>query len=124
MPLSDHEQNLLEQLEKELREDDPKFANHMERDHGPLWSTKDVVIGVLSALAGVFLLLVGVTLQNVFVGVLGFVVMGGIAYFATRHRSLSARKGSKTGLGKARKQRRSFMRGPEERWDEQGEGAP
>ena len=75
MPLSEHEQKLLEQLEKQLHEDDPKFANSMGSDPGRSWSTRHVVIGVLCALAGVFLLLVGVTLQNIFVGVLVFVVM-------------------------------------------------
>ncbi|MET1020930.1 MAG: DUF3040 domain-containing protein, partial [Arthrobacter sp.] len=29
MPLSEHEQKLLEQLEKQLHEDDPKFASSM-----------------------------------------------------------------------------------------------
>ena len=91
MPLSEHEQKLLEQLEKQLHEDDPKFANSMGSDPGRTWSTRHVVIGVLCALAGIFLLLVGVTLQNIFVGVLGFVVMGAGVYFATM-RSSAPRK--------------------------------
>src|SRR5215207_9033163 len=107
MPLSEHEQKLLEQLEKQLHEDDPKFASSMGSDPGRSWSTRHVVIGVLCALAGVFLLLVGVTLQNIFVGVLGFIVMGGGVYFATM-RSSAAAKGSKSGTGKAGKQRSSF----------------
>src|SRR3954470_10980473 len=75
MPLSEHEQKLLEQLERQLHEDDPKFANSMGSDPGRSWSTRHIVIGVLATLAGVLLLLVGVSLQNIFVGVLGFVVM-------------------------------------------------
>jgi hypothetical protein len=121
MPLSEHEQKLLEQLEKQLHEDDPKFANSMGSDPGRSWSTRHVVIGVLGALAGVFLLLVGVTLQNIFVGVLGFIVMGGGVYFATM-RSSSSGKGSKSGTGKAGKQRSSFMSSLEERWDERRRG--
>ncbi|MDQ0672487.1 MULTISPECIES: DUF3040 domain-containing protein [Micrococcaceae] len=121
MPLSEHEQKLLEQLEKQLHEDDPKFANSMGSDPGRSWSTRHVVIGVLGALAGVFLLLVGVTLQSIFVGVLGFVVMGGGVYFATM-RSSSSGKGSKSGTGKAGKQRSSFMSSLEERWDERRRG--
>jgi Flp pilus assembly protein TadB len=123
MPLSEHEQKLLEQLEKQLHEDDPKFANSMGSDPGRSWSTRHVVIGVLCALAGVFLLLVGVTLQNIFVGVLGFVVMGGGVYFATMRssRGSSAAKGGGTKPGK---QRSSFMSSLEERWDERRRGEP
>lgn len=122
MPLSEHEQKLLEQLEKQLHEDDPKFANSMGSDPGRSWSTRHVVIGVLCALAGVFLLLVGVTLQNIFVGVLGFVVMGGGVYFATMR---SSRGGAAKGGGaKPGKQRSSFMSSLEERWDERRRGEP
>ncbi|RKO27763.1 DUF3040 domain-containing protein [Pseudarthrobacter phenanthrenivorans] len=124
MPLSEHEQKLLEQLEKQLHEDDPKFANSMGSDPGRSWSTRHVVIGVLGALAGVFLLLVGVTLQNIFVGVLGFVVMGGGVYYATMRSSAAAVKpGSKAGR-KPGKQRSSFMSNLEERWDERRRGEP
>lgn len=125
MPLSEHEQKLLEQLEKQLHEDDPKFANSMGSDPGRSWSTRHVVIGVLCALAGVFLLLVGVTLQNIFVGVLGFVVMGGGVYFATmRSSSAGTKPGSKTGGRKPGKPRSSFMSSLEERWDERRRGEP
>jgi hypothetical protein len=126
MPLSEHEQKLLEQLEKQLHEDDPKFANSMGSDPGRSWSTRHVVIGVLCALAGVFLLLVGVTLQSILVGVLGFIVMGGGVYFATMFATMrsssSGTKGSKSGAGKAGKQRSSFMSSLEERWDERRKG--
>ena len=53
MPLSEHEQKLLEQLEKQLHEDDPKFASSMGSDPGRIWSTRHLVIGVLGALAGI-----------------------------------------------------------------------
>lgn len=121
MPLSEHEQKLLEQLEKQLHEDDPKFANSMGSDPGRSWSTRHVVIGVLCALAGIFLLLVGVTLQNIFVGVLGFVVMGAGVYFATM-RSSAPGKSRGGRAGKPGKSRSSFMSSLEERWDERRRG--
>ncbi len=121
MPLSEHEQKLLEQLEKQLHEDDPKFANSMASDQGRTWSTRHVVIGVLGALAGIALLLVGVTFQNIFVGVLGFVVMGGGVYFATM-RSTPGKQGSAPGPGKSGKPRSTFMSSLEERWDERRRG--
>jgi hypothetical protein len=119
MPLSEHEQKLLEQLEKQLHEDDPKFANSMGSDPGRSWSTRHMVIGVLCALAGVFLLLLGVTLQYIFVGVLGFVVMGAGVYFATMRNTAS---GKARPAGKSGKPRSSFMSSLEERWDERRRG--
>jgi Flp pilus assembly protein TadB len=118
MPLSEHEQKLLEQLEKQLHEDDPKFANSMGSDPGRTWSTRHLVIGVLCALAGIALLLVGVTTQIIIVGVLGFVVMGGGVYFATMRNASGARGSSAAGMGKSGKPRSSFMSSLEERWDE------
>jgi Flp pilus assembly protein TadB len=122
MPLSEHEQKLLEQLEKQLHEDDPKFANSMGSDPGRSWSTRHVVIGVLCALAGIFLLLVGVTIQNIFVGVLGFVVMGAGVYFATMRNSAPGKSGRGGRPGKPGKSRSSFMSSLEERWDERRRG--
>lgn len=118
MPLSEHEQKLLEQLEKQLHEDDPKFANSMGSDPGRTWSTRHIVIGVLCSLAGIALLLVGVTFQNILVGVLGFIVMGGGVYFATLRSVGGAKRGSAPGQGKSGKSRSSFMSSLEERWDE------
>lgn len=121
MPLSEHEQKLLEQLEKQLNEDDPKFASSMGSDAGRSWSTRHLVIGVLAALAGIALLLVGVTFQNIFVGVLGFVVMGAGVYFATM-RSSAVGKSRTVGGRKPGKPRSSFMSNLEERWDERHRG--
>ena len=123
MPLSEHEQKLLEQLEKQLNEDDPKFASSMGSDAGRSWSTRHLVIGVLAALAGIALLLAGVWMQAIFVGVLGFVVMGAGVYFATM-RSSAVGRSRTSGGRKPGKSRRSFMSTLEERWDERHRGEP
>jgi Flp pilus assembly protein TadB len=124
MPLSEHEQKLLEQLEKQLHEDDPKFASSMGSDPGRSWSTRHLVIGILATLAGVLLLLVGVSMQLIFVGVLGFVVMGAGVYFATM-RSSAGEKAKSAGAGRKHgKARSSFMSNLEERWDERHRGEP
>ncbi|MEE2522773.1 DUF3040 domain-containing protein [Pseudarthrobacter sp. J75] len=122
MPLSEHEQKLLEQLEKQLHEDDPKFASSMGSDPARTWSTRHIIMGVFCALAGILLLLVGVTLQNIFVGVLGFVVMGAGVYFATLRSSAGAAGKGATRPGKAGKQKGTFMSSLEERWDERRRG--
>jgi Flp pilus assembly protein TadB len=123
MPLSEHEQKLLEQLEKQLHEDDPKFASSMGTDPGRSWSTRHLVIGVLCTLAGVLLLLLGVSLQSIPVGVLGFVVMGGGVYYATMRSSGSKGKAARAGR-RPGKPRSSFMSNLEERWDERHRGEP
>jgi Protein of unknown function (DUF3040) len=120
MPLSEHEQKLLEQLEKQLHEDDPKFANSMGSDPRRAWSTRHIVIGVLAAVVGVVLLLVGVWSQYIILGVVGFVVMGAGVYFATL-RSSAARKARGKG-GRKGKSKSSFMNSLEERWDERRKG--
>src|SRR6478735_9027694 len=112
MPLSEHEQKLLEQLEKQLHEDDPKFASSMGSVPGRSWSTRHLVIGVLATLAGVLLL---------FVGVIGFVVMGAGVYFATM-RSSAVGKARAAGGRKQGKPRSSFMSNLEQRWDERHGG--
>ena len=76
MPLSEHEQKLLEQLEKQLHEDDPKFASPMGSDSGRSWSTRHLVIGVLATLAGLLPLLVAVPIPATVFGALGFVCVG------------------------------------------------
>ena len=119
MPLSEHEQKLLEQLEKQLHEDDPKFASSMGSVPGRSWSTRHLVIGVLATLAGVLLLLSGVWTQIILLGVLGFVVMGAGVYFATMRSSAVGRgKGGR----KQGKPRNSFMSNLEQRWDERHRG--
>lgn len=122
MPLSEHEQKLLEQLEKQLHEDDPKFANSMGSAQGRSWSTRHLVIGVLFTLAGVLLLLVGVSLHNIFVGVAGFIVMGAGVYFATLRSSAAGKARAVGNSGKPGKPRSSFMNNLEERWDERHRG--
>ncbi|WP_427008106.1 DUF3040 domain-containing protein [Pseudarthrobacter sp. H2] len=121
MPLSEHEQKLLEQLEKQLHEDDPKFASSMGSDPGRSWSTRHLVIGVLAGLAGIGLLLAGVWMQIILVGVLGFVVMGAGVYFATMRSSTIGRSRAAGGR-KPGKARSSFMSNLEQRWDERHRG--
>ncbi|MDD1478064.1 DUF3040 domain-containing protein [Arthrobacter sp. H16F315] len=124
MPLSEHEQKLLEQLEKQLHEDDPKFASSMGSDAGRSWSTRHLVVGVLATLAGIVLLLLGVTIQVIFVGVLGFVVMGAGVYYATMRGAAVGKARAAGADRKSGKPRSSFMSSLEERWDERHRGEP
>lgn len=73
MALSKQEQESLQQMEKALYADDPKFANNL-RTAGGSASRGRETIGVLTVLAGMALLVIGVAVGPV-VGVVGFAAM-------------------------------------------------
>lgn len=84
MPLSDHEQQLLDQLEKQLRSEDPRFARNISETQaaatGPGFSAKRFVLGILVALAGLAATILAISLVNssawwIALGVVGFGLM-------------------------------------------------
>ena len=75
MPLSEHEQRLLEQMEKALYAEDPKFATSLRSTPGARAARGRAALGVLGVLAGLGLLLAGVATTLIVVGVIGFMVM-------------------------------------------------
>ena len=76
MPLSEHEQRLLEQIERALVDDDPKFASSVRSGDRRLKARRKVQIGGLLFLGGLALLIGGgAVAQSVLLGVLGFLVM-------------------------------------------------
>lgn len=126
MPLSEHEQRLLEQLEQQLRADDPKFASSLASNRGKTVSTRHIVVGTLVAIAGILILLVGVSQQFIPIGVLGFLVMGAGVYWATARGSRKVRGDGQTpGNGhNGSGQRNSFMSNLEDRWDQRRRDQP
>ena len=75
MPLSEHEQRLLEQMEWALYAEDPKFASSL-RSAGPRpGNRRKAAIGVLTLLVGMGLLIAGPVTSIVALGVVGFIVM-------------------------------------------------
>lgn len=75
MPLSEHEQRLLEQIEQALYAEDPKFASSV-RSARPRSRTRMVLaLSVVGALVGLSVVLVGLTKNLVAVGVVGFVLI-------------------------------------------------
>jgi len=77
VPLSEHEQRLLEQIERALVDDDPKFASTVrtgdrrDKARRKLWAGLGLVIVGLAVVVG------GVAVPNVFLGVLGFLIAFG-----------------------------------------------
>jgi hypothetical protein len=82
VPLSEHEQRLLEQMERALYAEDPKFATSMRSARGGAGDRRRIVVGVVGLLVGLGLLVVGVASKLVIVGVLGFLAMLGGLWLA------------------------------------------
>ena len=81
MPLSEHEQRLLEQIERALVDDDPKFASSVRTGDRRLKARRKLQIGIGLVVVG-FAVLVGggAVAGSVPLGVLGFLIaFGGVA---------------------------------------------
>jgi hypothetical protein len=125
LPLSEHEQRLLEQIEQSLYAEDPKFARS--------WRTKDpgtvrrntvlralviFVIGLATLLAGVITLNAN-TVVGIALGAAGFVLMLSAAWYglSTRQRLRGVATGVEPRRARAKGPRRSLSARLEERWE-------
>ncbi len=143
MPLSEHEQRQLEQIEQALYSDYPKLAQSVRSQDPRIHYKRRVVEAAIGFLVGVGLLLGGVISKIIPVGVGGFLVMLACAMWALtswRHmggivsgrgvaRAQGAPRGAHEGRGKGRRRGRdksgpklSFMERLEERWRRRQEG--
>ena len=77
MPLSEHEQRLLEQIERALVDDDPKFASTVRTGDRRQKARRKLQAGVALVVVGLAALIGGAVLPQVLLGVLGFLVMFG-----------------------------------------------
>jgi hypothetical protein len=82
VPLSEHEQRLLEQMEQQLSVEDPKFASAMRGSAARVKARRRIILGALGVLVGLGLVLLGVARGVVIVGVAGFAVMVAGAWLA------------------------------------------
>jgi len=100
MPLSDHEQRMLEQIESALYAEDPKFASSVRGGglHAP--TARRRLQGAALFVIGLGMLVSGVAFKATMIGtfpilsVLGFVVMFGGVVFAITGPRLSGRRDS------------------------------
>ncbi|PYI38576.1 hypothetical protein CVS30_09615 [Arthrobacter psychrolactophilus] len=120
MPLSEHEQRLLDQLEQQLHAEDPKFAQALSSEAKHSMSMRNVVIGVLIVIVGLVGVLGAVALKILLLGVFGFLVMGGGVYLAlAKSKSASgSQQSTRAGGNGGAKQKGGFMNGLEEKWEE------
>jgi len=75
VPLSEHEQRLLDQIERQLYADDPKFASAVRSHDVRSHLTRRVKRFAALLVVGLVALVAGAVIRNVFVGVAGFLVM-------------------------------------------------
>ena len=122
MPLSEHEQRQLEQIEQALYADYPRFANAVRASDPRVHYKRRVVQAALGFLLGVGMLVAGVVTKYIWIGVAGFVVMLACSMWAlTSYRHMT---GVATGRGATRPKDRKASRAAgtgmmerlEERW--------
>ncbi len=82
MPLSEHEQRLLEQMERALHAEDPKFAEALQGARLRRRLRRRAALGVLGTLAGAALIAYGVVVAKVPLEVAGGVLALVSVWFA------------------------------------------
>lgn len=94
MPLSDHEQRMLDQIESALYAEDPKFASSVRGGNLRAPSARRRLQGVALFVVGLAMLVSGVAINATWIGglpilsVIGFIVMfGGVVFAITGSRS-------------------------------------
>ena len=119
MPLSEHEQRLLDEMERNLYGHDADVTSTsfvgMPRPNYPA-----IILGVIIALAGLGGLIAGVMLQNVFIGIAGFAAMFAGVLVASRPGAPAP--ASSTGTRPQKSSGSSFIKRMEQRWDERDNG--
>jgi hypothetical protein len=82
VPLSEHEQRLLEQMERALYAEDPKFVSSLRGTDLRSHYRRRALAAAIGFILGVVLLMTGVVSTVWIVGVFGFVLMLASALFA------------------------------------------
>ena len=133
VPLSEHEQRQLEQIEQALYAEHPRFAKAVRAADPQVHYRRRLVYATIVFVMGLALLPVGVSTRLIPVSVLGFIVMLGSCYWAAisyrRMNGLPIGRVSIRERGARRKEARSGRRGGtgfgdrlEERWRRRQEG--
>ncbi|MEY3278195.1 MAG: hypothetical protein RLZZ426_681 [Actinomycetota bacterium] len=127
MPLSEHEQRMLQEMERALYAEDPRFASNLRNTS--ISSLKSAKTGLLALLtvAGIIAIGAGVALAQPIFGIIGFVAaLGGLYGIVTAALAAASEGPVMTSGPSAAKRRTSMKDRAEERFrqrrDENGQG--
>lgn len=112
MPLSEHEQKVLEDMERALSAEDPKLVSALTGARAAKQGRSRLLLAVLLVLVGIGTLLGGLIAKLTFVGVFGFALALAGIYLAISRASVP-----KLAKPTRSNQRSSFIQRLEERWD-------
>ena len=113
MPLSDHEQRLLDEIEQALYAEDPKFASSVRTARARRRVRSSMLLCVLGVIVGLGLVLVGLLATIIALSVVGFVLLVGSFGFAAQslHNRRTADPGTNSDVpGPGRPARTSSLR--------------
>lgn len=103
VPLSDREQRILEEIEKNLYQEDPSFARDVRRRSPRMDEVRRARLGVFIFLCGFALLIGFFVSRSVLVGVVAFGAMvGGIVLVAGAIKGLASGRGMPSGIRRDR----------------------
>lgn len=125
MALSDREQKLLEQMEKALYAEDPKFASTLRRSGLTIapGERRHVILGLLSLVAGLALVFGSVVSKMVIVGIPGFLlVLTGFVFIARGLQEPVAAATPTPTKVRNRSKNSKLMSRLEERWQQRRDG--
>ena len=97
MPLSEHEQRLLDEIEQALYAEDPKFASSVRSARRRRRFRSSILLGIAGVIVGLGLVLVGLLANVIVLSVIGFVLLvAGFGYSlqSLRHRNTPAASAS------------------------------
>jgi hypothetical protein len=123
--LSDREQKLLEQMEKALYAEDPKFASTLRRSGLTIapGERRHVILGLLSLVAGLALVFGSVVSKMVIVGIPGFLlVLTGFVFIARGLQEPVAAATPTPSKVRNRSKNSKLMSRLEERWQQRRDG--
>jgi hypothetical protein len=84
VPLSDHEQRLLDQIEQALYAEDPKFASAVRSARARSRTRRSVILAVTGTLVGLGMVLAGLLSSIIVISVIGFVLVVGSCGYAVQ----------------------------------------
>jgi len=126
VPLSEHEQKVLQAMEQALYAEDPQFATHIT-NHGLHQNKRRMILGGLGVVVGLALVVLAALNSVIWLGAVGFALLvagGAYAFTPAKKTVLGAvaedgsvrRVAGASGTRKVQ-QKTSFMQRLEDRWD-------